>query len=383
VSPLPSSDFQSIARRREHTLPDLSQPVMTVLGPISASELGVTLPHEHILLDITCYWDPPKEAGLQALADAPVNVTNLGLLRRNPLFIRDNCRLTDLDVGISEILQFRQLGGGTIVDLTLPEIGRDPVALQIASRSSGLHIVVGCGHYVHLSHPPELAAESVESIAARLISEITDGIDPSGVRPGIIGEIGISVPLHPREEKVLRAAARAQQATGLAVSLHLASPGIERLNVLGILESEGTVASRVVMGHSDNVLGFLHVSYDQALEYYRSLCERGCYVEFDCCGNEAYMPSALNSRSPYWGVSDRERAKALKELIDDGFLNNLLISQDICLKSHLVRYGGFGYGHILRNFVQSLRDFGVSTSEIHQLLVENPSRMLTPSKPNP
>ncbi len=356
---------------------DDQQQVVTVLGPVSADELGLTLTHEHLFIDLICYWRPPTEATLLAYADAPVEMGNLGQIRRNPLLNRDNLRLTDLDLAIQEVMEFRKLGGATIVDVTPADIGRDPLALQIVSRITGLNIVAGCGHYVHVAHPSALGDESAEAIAERLVKELTEGIGDTGVRPGIIGEIGTSDPLHPNEEKILRAAARAQQVTGVAITVHLHPSSRKAHEILDILESEGADLSRVVMGHLDVALGHLDIEFAEAIDYHRSLAERGCYIEFDTCGVDMYVQKSKYHRA-FACPSDRERAKAIARLADAGFLPQILLSQDVCFKHSLVRYGGFGYGHILRNFVQSLRDFSLGDREIHQLLVENPRRMLVP-----
>jgi phosphotriesterase-related protein len=353
--------------------------VMTVLGPVAAEELGVTITHEHLLIDMTCYFQAPVEATLKEFVEAPVEIQNLGKIRRNPLMNRDNCLLTDLDLAIDEIMEFRKLGGETIVDVTLPDIGRDPVALQIASRMSGLNIVAGCGHYVHLAHPTSLEEESVESIAERLIRELTEGIGETGVRPGVIGEIGTSDPIRSREEKVLRAAAQAQQATGVAVTVHLHPASRNGHDVLGILESAGADLSRVIMDHLDISLGHLDIGLDDAVAYHSTIAERGCYLEYDTCGNDAYFASS-GYGGAFWCPSDRERAKAIAMLIDAGYGERILLSQDVCHKYHLVRFGGFGYGHVLRSFLQNLRDAGVGDPEIQRMLVGNPRRILVPAK---
>jgi phosphotriesterase-related protein len=352
--------------------------VTTVLGPVAADALGPTITHEHLLIDMTCYWQRPVEATLRAFAEAPVAIENLGLVRRNPLLNRDNCLLTDVDLATREIVEFAKLGGGTIVDVTLPDIGRDPIALQAAARLSGLNVVCGCGHYVHLAHPPGLDDEPAEAIAERLVRELTEGIGETGVRPGIIGEIGTFDPIHPREEKVLRAAAWASRETGVAVSVHLHPPTRNGHAVLAILEGEGLAPDRIVLGHVDLSLGHLDVTFEEALDYHRSLAEHGCFVEYDTCGNDAYF--ARSGYGPaFWCPSDRERARGIAALFEAGFGDQLLLAQDVCHKYHLVAYGGFGYGHVLRSFVHNLRDAGLGRPEIDRLLVANPRRMLVPT----
>jgi phosphotriesterase-related protein len=195
--------------------------VMTVLGPLGADELGVTLPHEHLFCDITCLCPPPETEERREFLERPAEMEILGLIRRDPLFNRDNCLLDDVDLAILEVNEFKKLGGSTIVDVTSEElVGRDPLALQEVSRATGINVVCGCGHYLHFIHPPSKAQEPMESVAEHLIRELSEGIGDTGVRPGIIGEIGTSDPIHPQEAKMLGAAALAQRRTGVAITVH-------------------------------------------------------------------------------------------------------------------------------------------------------------------
>ena len=348
---------------------------MTVLGPVSPDDLGPTVTHEHLLIDLTCYWKPPEDPNRVALAEAPFEMSMIGIVKRDPFFSRDNNVLSDVAAATEEAMEFKNLGGGTIVDVTLADIGRDPLALQTIARSTGLNIVAGSGHYVHTAHPPGLDEEPADEIARRVIVELTQGIDGTGVRAGIIGEIGTSDPLHPREEKVLRAAARAQQATGYPISVHVAPSARKGHDVLDILETEGTDLGRVVMGHLDLNLGHLDAEFDEIVRYHASLAERGCYIQYDTCGLELYVPSG-GFGPPFWLPSDLTRLRAIARLLEAGHGDRLLLSQDVCTKKDLVRYGGFGYGHILRNFVYNLEEVGVARTEIDRMLIDNPKRML-------
>ncbi len=354
--------------------------VNTVLGPVAPSELGIVLPHEHLLVDTTCYYQPAAEASARALGEGPVDITKLGRLRRNLFLVRDNLVLDDVDLAIEEAQEFRKLGGGTIVDLTLPDIGRDPVALQAISRMTGLHVVMGCGHYVHHAHPQDLDRETIDSVAQRLIGELTDGVGDGRVRPGIIGEIGTWDPLHPNEEKVLRAAARAQIETGIAITIHVHIAARKGGDVLTVLEDEGADLARVVMGHLDIPFGHLDTSFAEVLDYHRSLADRGCYIEYDTCGAEVFAPGSPQT-PPFWTALDLTRARAIAQLVEDGYGDRLLVSHDVFTKTQLMRYGGFGYAHILRDFQHRLGEVGVSEEAITQLLVDNPQRMLTPVDP--
>jgi phosphotriesterase-related protein len=354
--------------------------VTTVLGPLAPGNLGVVLPHEHLVVDTTCYWEPPADPAERALAESPVEMSKLGLLRRNLFALRDNLVLTDVELAVEEATAFRELGGGTIVDLTLPDIGRDPAALAEISRATGLNVVMGCGHYIHLAHPPELDAEPVDAVADRLVAEIEHGVGGSGIRPGIIGEIGTWHPLHPNEEKVLRAAARAQLATGLALTVHVHIAARRGHDVLDILvEQDGVDPSRVVLGHLDIAFGHLDADYTSVLGYHRSLAARGCWVEYDTVGAEVFAPGG-GDVPPFWTALDLTRARAVAEMVEAGFGDRLLLSHDVFTKSQLLRYGGFGYGHVLRDFRHRLREVGLGDADVRRLLEDNPQRMLTPSR---
>jgi phosphotriesterase-related protein len=356
--------------------------VMTVSGPVLPEDLGITLSHEHCLVDLRSYWKTPPEEARRALAEAPIAWKNIGYSRRNPFLSRDNLVLSNVELAVRELMEFGSLGGRTVVDLTLPDIGRDPSTLLDLSQKTGLNIVAGCGHYIQISHPPELAAESLDSITRRFLAEIQEGIGDTNIRAGVLGEIGTSSPIHPDEEKVLRAAARAHKATGIAIAVHLSpAPSLDLWAghaVLDILESEGVNPGRVLLCHLDNMLA-PGEDFQKAIQQHFSLGRRGCFLGYDGCGKEHYFPSGSRAAFPsFWCPHDRERAKASASLLEAGFGEQLLLSHDVCFKIELVEYGGFGYGHLLRTFASNLQDYGVGEPQIHKLLVDNPRRWLAP-----
>jgi phosphotriesterase-related protein len=356
--------------------------VMTVSGPVLPRDMGITLTHEHCLIDLRSYWKDSQEATRRAFAEEPVELGNIGRSRRNPFLNRDNLILSDADVAARELMEFRKLGGQTVVDLTLPDIGRDPTALLGLSKVTGLNIVAGCGHYIQISHPRSIAVESIESIAERLLIEIREGIGDTRIKAGVLGEIGTSCPIHPDEEKVLRAAARAHKATGVAIAVHLSpAPTLDQWMgpvALDILESEGVDPRRILLCHLDNMLA-PGEDFGKALTLHFDLAERGCFLGYDGCGKEHYFPSGSRAQFPsFWCPHDRERAVAAASLLERGFEKQLLLSHDVCFKIELTQYGGFGYGHVLRTFVCNLKDYGVREDEIDQLLTDNPRIWLTP-----
>jgi phosphotriesterase-related protein len=216
----------------------------------------------------------------------------------------------------------------------------------------------------------------VDAIAERLTAELVDGIGDTGIKPGILGELGTSDPVHPDELKVLRAAGRAHRATGVAICVHLHPTGRQGAPVLDVLEAEGVDPGRVVIGHMDNLIGQRGDTIDEAVEHHLMLAERGCFIAYDTCGNDSYFGECEYSPG-YQLPTDEQRVEAILRLLDAGLGAQLLLSHDICKKNQLGRFGGPGYTYLLEVFLDRLRSRGVGSAEIDLMTVDNPKRMLS------
>ncbi len=306
---------------------------MTVLGPVEPGALGFTLPHEHTqiaLWQIQNRWDY-----WELTADEPV--------------IAEELRL------------FREAGGTALADLTLPGVGRDPAWLRKMAETSGLHIIMGGGWYRTAYYPPETLIDrrSTDALAEELVAEATGGVGDSGIRTGILGEIGTDKPwVSPAEERVFRAVARASRRTGLGIITHAVMSDVGAAQMT-IFEEEGVDPGRVVIGHAD--------SYP-ILDHYLSLIARGASIEFDFLGM---------SFSPMEEYGEGRVVELLLELLHRGHVDRVLLSQDVCHNSQLRHYRGNGYTYLQTTFLPRLREAGVSEAEIEQLTVHNPRRILT------
>lgn len=305
--------------------------VMTVTGPIPPDRTGFTLPHEH---------------------------TGIALWHAKDRW--DYWELTPDDELVGdELREFRRRGGTTLVDLTLPGIGRDPERLRRLSTRTGVQIVMGCGWYREPYYPPEALIDrrSVDDLAGELIGEFHDGVGGSGVRPGIIGEIGTEKPwVSALEERVHRAAARASKATGLAITTHAVHSPVGQTQ-LRIFEEEGVDPARVVIGHADSYVD---------LDHYLAILDRGANLEFDFLGHR-------------FGSEEHAEPRLIEivvELLERGYTSQLLLSQDVCHNSQLKANGGFGYVYLQQHFLPSLRTAAVAEGEITQMTVDNPRRIL-------
>jgi phosphotriesterase-related protein len=235
-------------------------------------------------------------------------------------------------------------------------------------------VVCGTGFYIADSHPPFVKRKSVEELAEIMVSEVEEGIDGTGIRAGVIGEIGCSQPLHPQEAKVIAAAARAQARTGLGLTLHTALFDIERRQApkqvrqeVEILQKNDADLSKVYISHMDFTC--------DNLRYHESLMEEfGIALGYDTFGAEQYFDNIYFGAA---GATDRERCKAIVHLVKSGFAKQLLISSDVCEKIHLRKYGGFGYANILENAVPFMKLHGLSERDVATMMKDNPRRILS------
>lgn len=343
--------------------------VMTVLGPMERDSLGITLPHEHLFIDLTCQFTEPADPERRRLAHEPVGPAQCAWLARNPYAVRDNLILDDVNLAVEELGYFRDLGGRTVVDCTSVGAGRSPTRLREVAARTGLNIVAGSGYYLAETHPPGFANWSVEEIAEGIARDLNEGIEGSGIRAGVIGEIGTGDPIQPQELKSLEAAALAQQQTGAPLQVHTYPWGRTALQIVDLLEQRSVDPARVVICHID-------VSLD--LDYLRALLKRGVYIEFDDFGKEFAVDEGEADFAAGPFARDEERVRAVAALVEEGFERQILLTNDICLKQMLHRYGGQGYDHILRNIVPRLRAAGLSPETIERFLIGNPAEWLDP-----
>lgn len=295
--------------------------IRTVTGDISAADLGVTACHEHVVL-------------------------GLGYSGQSEDMLTPE-RVTD------DLVVFMSLGGRTIVELTTEGMGRDPRALRALAEGSGLQIVCSTGFYQQSHYSPVVESSSVAQLARMFVRDLTDEISDSGIRAGIIGEIGTSPGgITTDEEKVIRAAVNASIETGASVSLHTPL-GEHALDQIAILRDEGADPSRVAVGHLD-----LRPDPD----YHQRIADTGVYIQYDTFGKSSYM-------------ADDARLGCIAEMVRRGYASQVLLSCDISRSHYLRSFGGWGYAHLLDQVAPALEDL-VGAASVRAMLVDNPARFL-------
>ena len=339
--------------------------VQTVLGPIEPEALGVTLTHEHIFIHFKPLFTEPDLGSQKHLAHSLVAIDNLDWVRNNWLNSYDNLGLHDEELMISEVTRFHRAGGNSIVDASNRGIGRDPMALARVSRATGLNLVMGSGYYVEMVQPDSWRDKHEDEMMEEIIEDVTEGVGDTGVRAGIIGEIGCSWPWTDAEKRSVRAAARAQARTGAPLLIHPGRHFSCPMDIVGEIDAAGGDVSRTIMSHIDRTI----TDYATLKE----LAETGVYIEYDLFGTEHTYYAA---NPAFHMPNDGGRVDFIMQLAEDGFLGQVVVAHDTAWKTRLHSYGGHGYGHLLETVVPLMRRKGMTREQVDAIFVENPKRVL-------
>jgi phosphotriesterase-related protein len=249
------------------------------------------------------------------------------------------------------------------VDPTNGSLSRDPLALARIARATGLNIVMGAGYYVAAAHPPDMDRRSEDALVREIVREVTVGVGDTGIRAGLIGEIGNTWPWTENEKKVMRAAVEAQRQTGAPLMIHPGRHETAPMQLVELVQKQGGDLRRTIMCHVERTIADERHLHD--------LADTGVWLEYDLFGMEnSYYPYNPDFDMP----NDGGRMRQILALIARGHRDQILMSHDIAYKTSLTKYGGYGYHHLLVNVVPRLRRKGVDDAGLRRLLVENPAR---------
>ncbi len=343
--------------------------VTTMLGEVDKSVLGVVLPHEHSCFGVSEFLSKYDDWEMEYICNGEVTLENYGLLTRNPYAIRDNAIMNCPDVLIDEIFQFKKAGGGTWVDLSgrRRRYSRNIRYTYEIALKTGLHVVAGTSYGLDQNMGLKVETGTVQDLVDEMMTDITVGIDGTPFKAGVIGEVGTGKVITPKEYKALEAASIVQGQTGLGMQIHAYLYNREGLKVVDFVKEHGANLEKVCINHVDVVLD---------MEYIYRLLDQGVYIEFDNLGKEFYCDSRLRNWLEGRFAYDLERAKALKELVDRGYEKQILLSSDLCLKSMMHKWGGWGYDHLLTNFYPMMLDCGITKEQAETMMIHNPADFL-------
>ena len=313
--------------------------IMTVTGEINRSNLGRTLPHEHVI---------ETAAGF------------------NSLFPEITTREQVLTQAIEEFKELADNGIQSVIDTTTYDIGRDPDFLRDLSLATGINIVCSTGCYLQIT--PAFANQTEKTIADLFIREIESGIGKTSIKPGVIKVATGSQGFTETTVKMFNAAAIAHLETGIPITTHTWAQGKTGIGQLEIFDKHNIDLSNVVIGHSDD-------SGD--LAYLTELCQSGAFVAFD----KLYPVDRLGS-SP----NIEERISNLITLLNHGFATKLMISHDWSIhapafwpkdeESDRKTQNPDGYLYISKVVLPELLKNSIENSTIDQMMINNPSEFL-------
>ena len=296
--------------------------IRTVCGDIIPSELGVTMCHEHFIVD-------------------------LSVVRKD-----NESKIETVEEVVPEIKKMMDLGVKSAIEVTTNDMYRDVIKLKEISEKTKLHIVAATGFYLSEYHPEWLTSSTSEEIAKIMIDDLTNGIDGTDIKAGVIGEIASSPKeFVGQEKKVLIASAIAHKATGATITTHT-GPITAKETVETLLQN-GVEADKIVIGHQDLV---------NDTDYHLSILKYGVNIGFDTCGKIAYQ-------------LDETRAQNIKKLIDNGYGDKIMLSNDISRRSYFISAGKFGYTAVMNRVIPLLKEYGVDDNSIKKLLIDNPARI--------
>lgn len=340
--------------------------LQTVTGPVDAGTLGIVLCHEHLFNDLAGALATPSYAFSRHIGGRRVAPDIAWVLRQDPYSCADNLAAKEVADVVAEVRAFAAIGGGTIVDATgSAAIGRDPERLVAVARATGLNVVMSSGPYLERFEGARITARTVEEQAQEILQDLDVGVGETGVRAGMIGEIGVSPAFTPGERAALRAAALAQtERPEVALNVHLPGwlrRGDEVLDI--VLDECGCRPEKVTLAHSD--------PSGADPEYQRRLLDRGVWLEFDMIGLDISFPG--EGVAP--GVA--ETTGVVARLVRQGYAGQLLLSHDVFLKQMWTRNGGNGFAFVPEVFPALLERAGVDPAVAAALLTDNPARALT------
>lgn len=330
--------------------------VQSVTGPIGPHDLGITLPHEHVFINMSpteprdgvmTIWDERKadiEAFVAAGGRTIFDVTNGEL--------SNHAFPTYFDRDPAHAVQNPTTGSRSVANV---------LATKAMAEETGVNVVLGTGHYFeHYMDDHWFDRNSTDQIAEYLIADLEDEIPGTGVRAGFVGEVASDLPyITAREERSFRASGRAAARTGVMVSTHAPTWPTAGTQI-DILVQEGVDPSRIVIGHTDTV---------KALQYSVDLLERGVYVEYDCMmavkAGGVVAPHELARRIDY-----------LKALLDLGHGERILLSQDVSQRSHQAAQGGPGLTFVFDEFAEAAAAAGIEREQLETIWTDNPRRVL-------
>jgi len=312
--------------------------VETATGPISASELGRVLMHEHVFVISTeIQQNYPTEWGEEQVR---------------------------IDDAVDRLTELKANGIDTILDPTAIGLGRYIPRIQAVADRIDLKIICATGLYTFNELPHyyrRRTADKTDALTTHFVQDIVHGFADTGVKAGVIKCATDKPGLTPDVERVLRACAQAHRETGCPITTHTNAELERGLDQQQIFAEEGVDLSRVVIGHCGD---------SQDLDYLQKLLDAGSILGMDRFGIDGYLTT-------------EQRVQVVAELCRRGHADQLVLSHDASCyidwiegEVPLAPLPNWHYLHISKDVIPALLAAEVTESQIETMLVDTPRRFL-------
>jgi phosphotriesterase-related protein len=308
--------------------------VQGVLGPIDTDDLGFTLMHEHVM------------------------IANWSMRQSFPGWV-DTDKV--IEFASAELVKAREAGVRTVCDLTPINIGRDIHVIHETAARAEMNVIASTGFYYHAE--PWLEAWPPEKLVEWLIRDITDGIQGTSIKAGLIKCATNTDGVTPFNAKLLRTSAKLHRETGVPISTHTDVACESGLGQQDVFEEEGVDLSRVVIGHCGD---------SEDVAYLTKILERGSFIGMDRFGLDMILPT-------------EQRVGVIAELCRSGFADQIVLSHDACCHIDFfpdidatvsaAMLPNWNFRHVPNDVVPALRKNGVSEEQIRALTIDNPRRI--------
>ena len=322
--------------------------VQTFRGPVSPDDLGTTLIHEHVFVG-----HPELDVNLP-----------------HPEWCED----VAINTAVEGLERLWDLGVRTVVDLTVLGLGRDVARVRRVADQVRMHLVASTGYYTadvlpayFHTHGPGLLVDGPEPLLELFVRDIEEGIAETGVRAGMLKVVTDRQGITPDVRRVMTAAAEAHLHTGVPITTHTHAPSQNGRDQLAFFREFGVAPERLIIGHCGD---------SQDLDYLRELMDAGVTIGMDRFGMEHVLP-------------DEARVATVLALLREGYADRMVLSHDAAFFSRVTppswrarHVPNWHMENISRRVVPLLLSGGATEDDIHQLIVVNPARLLTPG-PDP
>ncbi|MCE3253061.1 MAG: phosphotriesterase [Cellvibrio sp.] len=309
---------------------------MSVLGARPSLSMGFTLTHEHLFADLRPYSEQLK----------------------NPLSLNLNEVVATVLPHLTEI---QKLGCKTFIDCTAVGVGRNPPLLKALAQASGMQIVTTTGAYLSNDaqfKPDYFDAMSADALAQKWLGEWHDGIDGTGIKPGMI-KIGVSGgSLTKDENKLVKAAVLTHKKSGMVIGCHIGpwrevKPGVNgtsAMEQLKLLKDAGVSPARWI---------WIHAQSEADFQFHQQALAQGAWISYD-----GYRPE----QTPHY-------VELITRIKTEGYLQKLLVSQDAGWYTATEPNGGKfnSFAPLITNLIPALKDRGFTADELAQIFTRNPA----------